>query len=194
MFAYLKSDISNKIIFLEKELPTDAYVIGSTYDDYINNMWIKLTEEQINFYKENENASPKEIIEMVIMDENINLIRQMKLNEIDDYDKSNNVNSFLLNGINVWVDRETRVSLMSTTKIKQELGINETTIWSENLHVTLPCNMVINMLSTLEIYAYDCFNKTAEHKLKVNELQSVEEIKQYDITTGYPEKLSFNLE
>lgn len=193
MFTYLKNDTYNTLITFKNELPSDLYSTGETYDDYINDKWIKLTEEQIKFYSENSNASPKEIINMELEPINIETVRQDKLNEITEYDKSNDVNSFNLNGIDVWVDRETRVSLMSTTKIKKELGIEETTIWFGDLHVTLPCESVIQMLSTLEIYAYNCFNKTAEHKSIINAMDNVEDIKNYNFKIGYPEKLSFNI-
>ena len=193
MFTYLKNDIYTTTITFNNELPSDLYLIGVTYDDYVDGKWIKLTEEQIKFYSENPNASPKEIINMELDPINIEIVRQNKLNEIIDYDKSEDVNSFSLNGVNVWVDRETRVSLMSTTKIKQEMGIENTTIWFGNLHVTLPCENVIQMLSTLEIYAYDCFNKTAEHKSAINAMNNVDDIKNYNFKTGYPEKLSFNI-
>jgi hypothetical protein len=45
----------------------------------------------------------------------------------------------------------------------------------------------------LEIYALDCFNKTAEHKKNIEELTSVKEVAEYDYTVGYPEKLTINV-
>lgn len=193
MYTYLKNDIENTVITLPNELPTDAYIVGTSFDDYVNGKWVLLTQEQVDFYNTNPTASPKEILQMKLDPINIELLRQNKLNEIDLYDKSENVNSFKLNEQNVWVDRDTRVSLMSTTKIKQELGQEYTTIWFGDLNVTLPCENVIQMLSTLEMYAYDCFNQTAKHKAEVNKLTTEKEITDYDITQGYPEKLSFNL-
>ena len=49
------------------------------------------------------------------------------------------------------------------------------------------------MLSALELYALACYNVTAEHKVAVENLTSLEEVKSYDYTTGYPEKLSFTV-
>ena len=49
------------------------------------------------------------------------------------------------------------------------------------------------MLSALEVYAIDCYNKTTDHIFAVNDLNSIEEIERYDYHNGYPEKLSFDL-
>lgn len=194
MFTYLKNDIKNKTISFEIQLPNNAYEIGSTYEDYVNGKWILLNEEQITFYNDNPNASAQEIIEMKMQPINIDIVKQAKINEITEYDKSSNINGFFLNGYEVWVDRETRVSLMSTTQIKINLGEENTTIWFGNFNVILTCEKVIQMLSQLEMYAYDCFNQTAKHKAAVEALDNVEAIENYDFKKGYPQKLSFNIQ
>ena len=45
----------------------------------------------------------------------------------------------------------------------------------------------------LEVYAGDALNVTESHKAAVNALNSVEEVEAYDITDGYPEKLTFEV-
>jgi hypothetical protein len=49
------------------------------------------------------------------------------------------------------------------------------------------------MLSALEVYAVDCYNKTTDHQYAINALGTIEEIEAYDFTIGYPEKLIFNI-
>ena len=44
------------------------------------------------------------------------------IRKIDAYDKSSDVNSFLLNGIQVWLDKDTRVGLMNSIKIEKDAG------------------------------------------------------------------------
>lgn len=192
MITYIKNDIPSSILAFDEELNPQFYTIGTTYDDYLNGKWVKLSDEQVAYYQKNPNASIKNIWEMTEVSENIETVRNKKIAEIDYYDKSSNVNSFNLNGYSVWVDRDTRVSLMNTTQIKKESGEPNTTIWFDNYSFTLPCETAIQMLSQLEIYAYDCFNQTAKHKATVSELDDIEAIKSYDYTTGYPEKLSFD--
>lgn len=192
MITYIKNDIPSSILAFDEELNPQFYTIGTTYDDYLNGKWVKLSDEQVAYYQKNPNASIKNIWEMTEVSENIETVRNKKIAEIDYYDKSSNVNSFNLNGYSVWVDRDTRVSLMNTTQIKKESGEPNTTIWFDNYSFTLPCETAIQMLSQLEMYAYDCFNQTAKHKATVSELDDIEAIKSYDYTTGYPEKLSFD--
>ena len=48
------------------------------------------------------------------------------------------------------------------------------------------------MLGQLEIYATECYNKTTDHIFVIQSLDNIEEIKEYDYKTGYPEVLQFN--
>ena len=119
--------------------------------------------------------------------------RTRKLNEINEYDTSYNVNCFYLNDMELWIPRETRVSLQNSTSILLKNGIETTTLWEGTFHVELPCTLLLQLLDALEIYALGCFNKTAEHKANAMMMNSVEDINSYDHTSGYPEKLTFNL-
>jgi len=49
------------------------------------------------------------------------------------------------------------------------------------------------MLARLEVYAAECYNKTTDHTFAINQLTTVEEIKEYDYMADYPEKLTFDL-
>lgn len=112
---------------------------------------------------------------------------------IEQYDTSDNVNSFSLNGVKVWLPKETRVGLMNSTTIEKNSGKEESTMWFNGICITVNCDAAIQMLSSLELYALACYNKTAEHKLAVNQLTEVSEVKAYDYTVGYPDKLSFTI-
>lgn len=111
------------------------------------------------------------------------------IRKIDAYDKSSDVNSFLLNGIQVWLDKDTRVGLMNSIKIEKDAGKEQSVLWFNNICVTVNCDSAIQMLSALELYALDCYNKTAEHKVNVQNLSSIEEVHNYDYAQGYPNKL-----
>lgn len=119
-----------------------------------------------------------------------------KLRQIADYDTSPAVNSFKLDGAEVWLDKATRVGLMNSTSIEKAAGNGTTTLWfaigGVETEITLPCDTAIQMLSALEMYALACYNRTAQHKATVAKLATVGEVEAYDFTTGYPEKLTFN--
>ena len=115
--------------------------------------------------------------------------KEMLLAEIDAYDKSSAVNGFVLNGAVVWLDKATRVGLMNSTSITKAMGKPTTTLWLGESKMEVPCDTAIQLLSALEMYALECFNVTAAHKVAVSELNSIEEVEKYDITAGYPAQL-----
>ena len=49
------------------------------------------------------------------------------------------------------------------------------------------------MLSSLELYALNCYNVTAKHKVAIEGLTNIEDIINYDYTVGYPDKLNFTI-
>lgn len=115
------------------------------------------------------------------------------LKKIDEYDKSANVNSFFLNEAKVWLDKNTRVGLQNSITIEKEAGKTETTLWFNGIKLVIGCTPALQMLSILELYALNCYNKTAEHKNNVQNLTTLEEVLSYDYTQGYPDKPVFNV-
>lgn len=122
-------------------------------------------------------------------DKTLEEAKEMLLAEIDAYDKSSAVNGFVLNGAVVWLDKATRVGLMNSTSITKAMGQPTTTLWLGESKMEVPCDTAIQLLSALEMYALECFNVTAAHKVAVSELNSIEEVEKYDITAGYPAQL-----
>ena len=124
---------------------------------------------------------------------NISIVKTNKLNELIVFDKSKEVNSFFIGETQAWIDRDTRVSLMNSTQILKNAGQENTTLWLNDLPITISCDILIQMLGTLEIYALQCYNITEQHKSNINKLETIEEINSYDYTKNYPEKLIFTL-
>lgn len=115
------------------------------------------------------------------------------LKQIEAYDTSSAVNSFVLNGAVVWLDKATRVGLMNSTTIAKAMGQATTTLWLGGTKLEVGCDMAIQLLSALEMYALECFNVTAAHKKAVAELTDIGEVLSYDYTKGYPEKLTMTV-
>lgn len=115
-----------------------------------------------------------------------------KIAEITDYDTSDKVNGFVLNGLLVWLDKATRVGLMNSTTIAKAAGQKTTTLWLGGLKLVVDCDKAIQLLSALEMYALECFNVTASHKAAVNELTTIE-VEAYDYKTGYPKMLEMSV-
>ena len=119
--------------------------------------------------------------------------QKMVLAEIEKHDTSPSVNGFMLNGLRVWLNKDTRVGLMNSTSIAKAMGKTTTTLWFGGMQIEVNCDKAIQLLSALEMYALECFNVTAAHKKAVAELNTVEEVLGYDYTKGYPEQLKMEV-
>ena len=119
-------------------------------------------------------------------------VKNRKLAEIDEYDTSDNVNVFYLNGMKVWLDKDTRVGLMNSTNIAKSKNNDTTTLWLGSNKLVINCDLAIQLLSDLEMYALDCFNVTASHKKEVSEMTDIEKIYNYDYTVDYRKPLVMN--
>ena len=115
------------------------------------------------------------------------------LAEITAYDSSVAVNAFLLNGMEVWLDKATRVGLMNSTTIAKSMGQEKTTLWLGSYQLEVECDKAIQLLSALEMYALECFNVTAAHKKAVSELDNIDGVLTYDYKSGYPDKLTMEV-
>lgn len=119
--------------------------------------------------------------------------KNSKIAEITAYDISEAVNSFTLNDSQVWYDKATRVSIKNQIESRQMLGQETAPIEFGGTVLQIPIEQGLGMLAQLEVYASDCYNRTALHKAAVSQLTTKEEVESYDYTTGYPEKLKFEL-
>lgn len=123
----------------------------------------------------------------------LEVAKRNAIKAIDTYDVSMDVNSFFLNGLQVWLDKSTRVGLMNSLNIEKTAGKETSTLWFGNIKLDINTEAAIQMLSALELYALKCYNKTAEHKVNIENMTSVEDITNYNFTEGYPDKLNFNI-
>ena len=123
----------------------------------------------------------------------IDILRAEVIKEINAYDVSPSVNGFKLNDALVWLDKDTRVGLMNSTTIQKAAGLEETVLWLGETPLRINCDLAIQLLSALELYALECFNKTAEHRKNVLALETIDEILTYDYTQGYPEMLDMHI-
>jgi hypothetical protein len=142
-----------------------------------------------------EQASMEEIREISegLGAEPLGYMKKAMLAYIEKYDSSSSVNSFLLNGMEVWLDKATRVGLMNSTTIAKSMGQEKTTLWLGSYQLEVDCDKAIQLLSALEMYALECFNVTAAHKKAVSELDNIEGVLTYDYKSGYPEKLKMEV-
>lgn len=118
-------------------------------------------------------------------------IRKRKKDEIARYDSSDEVNTFYMQGQQMWLDKATRAGLMLRLQAEQAMGKETTTLWYGTHQFELPIVNAFQMLYALEVYASQCYDNTQRHLANVNALQSIEEVEIYDYRAGYPQKLEF---
>lgn len=121
-----------------------------------------------------------------------NAIRS-KISEITEYDTSDNVNVFYINGIKTWLDKATRVGLVNSTNAMKSAGYARVTFWLESTPINIPCSEAMDILERIERYALECFNVTATHKAQVSAFTNVDDVNKFDVTNGYPDVLSFTV-
>ena len=152
------------------------------------------TSEDVRVYRVNYIEKEYPELLQAITDKNDLLTSKLLLLErINAYDQSENVNSFVVNDEQVWLDKATRVGLMNSVTIEKNSGKANSIIWLNNKGITVDCTTLIEMLNSLELYALACYNKTEEHKSNVEKLTDVSQLDNYDYTQDYPEKLEFTL-
>lgn len=125
--------------------------------------------------------------------------KERMVRHIEDYDDSEEVNDCIIikEGVemNYWADKEERDSLKGAVRDCISVGRETYRLDLRDLGISLhiPCEALLQMLSALEVYAIDSYNKTTDHIYAVNALTTIEEVEAYDYHIGYPEKLTFNL-
>lgn len=172
------------------------YSLGATYEDSLNDKYVPLSKTQVEYHKEHPDAPAYEVWtmqEQAPYTPTLEDVKARKIAEIEQYDTSGAVNSFILNSVPVWIPRDTRVSVQTTTQVLMRNNQSETVLWLGETRIEISCATLISLLDAIEIYALEAYNTTAQHKINVSNLETTEAVEAYDHTIGYPKKLSFNI-
>ena len=147
-----------------------------------------------NFTPESESKDDIRFIPIYVNNKpNVKEIKELLLSLQAEYDNSAEVNSFYLNGKRVWLDKATRVGLFNILNIEKASNTETTTLWFSNTSIEIQVDKAIALLTTVEKYAKQCYDNTQKHYVKINQLESIEDCLQYDITAGYPDILNITL-
>lgn len=159
----------------------DTEIYNGRYITDGNVTIINPTEEELirHGYVETED-SPEELLQEAI---------ESKKREIEAYDNSEAVNSFKLNGVSVWINREDRIGTRRAIELDVESGRTESEIWLNGFRLVVNCQLAMKLLDMVGHYAYKAYNVTQAHLHEVQQLESVKEVEKYDYRKGYPEKL-----
>ena len=147
-----------------------------------------------NFILKDESKDDIRFIPIYINNKpNVKEIKKLLLSLQAEYDNSAEVNSFYLNGKRVWFDKATRVGLFNILNIEKASNTETTTLWFNNTSIEIQVDKAIALLTTVEKYAKQCYDNTQKHYVEINQLESIEDCLQYDITAGYPDILNIKV-
>ena len=154
------------------------------------------TSEEITSWKCNViEVNDRSLFSMIKENPNsIECQKKLLTYRINAYDSSDHVNTFSISGLSTWLDKATRVGLKLRFEAEKRLGKTETTLWQDGIQFPLPLTgdiTALDMLDGIELYASSCYDTTQYHLGQVKSLTNIDEIKAYDYTVGYPEKLVF---
>ena len=113
-----------------------------------------------------------------------------KIAELEAYDASE-VNSFSVNGKDMWLDHDVRQQLRISLDALSQAGREAVTKWFDGLEYTYPIDVWYYMLGLVEVYASDALNVTESHKAAINAKTTVKQVNSYNFKKDYPEKLVF---
>lgn len=123
----------------------------------------------------------------------IETLKEVKLKELADYDISEDINGFILNDKTAWFDKDTRAALSTSIESASLLGETTITFVVNDKEFSIDISTAKQMLAAVQRYADKCFLITEAHKRAIKGLTEAEEIINYDVTTGYPTKVTFTL-
>lgn len=165
---YSKIINDQRVIFSGVLVVGDRQVINPTHDQLIAAGWEEYTPPPVN----------------------IDMAKAAKIAEIAAYSDSDAVNSLTFNGIKTWLTRTVRDGYDTSITAAKNLGEPNVTFMVGDKEMQLPVEQARRVLDLIQRYADACFIVTERHKIAVRALQTVEEVKKYDYTKGYPEKLA----
>ena len=125
--------------------------------------------------------------------------KDAKIQELHAYDESEEVNDCIIvyqgQGLHYWASKAERNDLKNAIRDYWAMGRTEyrLDLRDKGFSITLPCELLLQMMAALEVYAIDCYNKTTDHEFAIKALETLEEVEVYDFKFGYPEKLRFEV-
>lgn len=200
-YTYIKSDISGYYIEFEEMFDPNLYNnLGDSYEDFLDNKWVLLSDEQVAFHNEHPEATVKEVWDMEltpIPPRTLEEAKEEMINTINEYDSSGSVNAFNVYDsehditFEGWFTPEERSNYKSSIDAAKLLGVSALTFFIGEIELTITPTQAEYMLAQIQLYADQCFIVTKEHKIAVEHLDSIEDVDGFEYMIGYPEKITF---
>ena len=122
-----------------------------------------------------------------------------KLRDLEAYDSSSEVNDCIIvyqgEELHYWANKTERDALKGALRDCISMGrdVYRLDLREKGISITISCELLLQMMAALEVYAIDCFNKTTDHEYALRSLQTKDEVEAYDYKVGYPEVPKFEI-
>lgn len=124
----------------------------------------------------------------------LNGIKEIKINQINIFSDQGYINYFTFNGIQLKMLYEDRARFKLSLDAYKLLGKETMTKYFCGHKITFNLkdyNKLLYMLLALEVYYSECWNVTQQHLKFVQEATKISDIYNFDVTADYPEQLVF---
>lgn len=195
-YTYIKHDIKGYYVEFNEMFNPDLYNnLGSTYQDFLNNLWVLLSDEQVAFHNEHPTASVKEVWDMQltpIPPRTLDQAKREMIQNIEYYDNSSEVNGFTINNdVEGWFTPDERSNYRSSIDAAKLLQVPSLSFYVGDMLLEVTPTQAEYMLAQVQLYADQCYMVTKQHKLDVEAMETIEEVDEFDYTADYPQKINF---
>lgn len=184
MFTYIKYNIKGKFIELPNELTSDLYSnLGTTYNDYLNGLWVKLTDEQVSFHQTNPNATVYEVFTMQLKPAYVRTLldaQNDKVSSIQSYHRAH-VSDFKLDTATIWFTEQDR-----SIKYTEALRAKENSSTVKLNDITLTPDQTIALLELMTDRQNKCQAAVETMINAVKALEDIDTVDAYAVKDNYP--------
>ena len=124
----------------------------------------------------------KELLKIVNGKADEESLRQVLIGKVQDKEDSK---EFVYKGEKLWWDKNTRAGLVNLANSSYD----NVALLINNKIMEFNPTVLKNLLNKLEVYSSKVLIATHEHIQKIEKLQTLEDILNYDYNLGYPEKV-----
>ena len=121
----------------------------------------------------------------------LHICQMARKGDVAEYYKT--THAFEVNGTDQWFAKDVRDGLLLSLPQEQAAGRVNTTLYIGGVGYVMPITQAIAMLNEITLYAVDCKLAAEAHKTAIDALTTEDEVNAYDITAGYPAKLTYTL-
>lgn len=192
MVTYIKSDVRNIYIELENELAPELYPnLGTTWQDYLDNLFVKLSDEQVAFKNEHPKAKVHEVWNMELDPvhvRNLDDAKNEKKTELDSY-YNQHVGDFKYNNKAVWVEKMQRLSMKNEAEVAKNSGNAQYKVQDD---LVLPVADAIKLFDSMSVRELECSAMVDSKKAEIDALEDIDTVDAVVVSDGFPTELAIN--